>query len=168
MGSSSLRGGKLPCGGGKDKRVGAARGGKGQLADEGLRGADAGATLEGMRWVALVIGGALVGSQAAPQVEQASAPAAAITYTQVAPIFAAKCASCHDSRQSDNKKAQRVYEMSSYPFATARPNTLLADLKKTFATRGSLTADEKQLGQDWIAGGALDAEGKPPRWRDSE
>lgn len=88
-----------------------------------------------------------------------------ITYKHVEPIFAAKCASCHDARKSDNRPPQRVFEMSSYPFATERPNTLIADLQKMFTNRGNLTADEKCLGLAWLAGGARDAEGNAPRWR---
>jgi hypothetical protein len=34
-----------------------------------------------------------------------------------------------------------------------------------FLHRGSLSADEKCRGTRWLLGGALDADGKPPRWR---
>ncbi len=157
----------------------------GPLADKGLRGGAAGVRLEGMRsWVraalaTVALAGAVVALQAKPAPRAAAKTAkskaacvaptdgdAPITYTNVEPIFAAKCATCHDARKSDNAAPQRVFEMSSYPFSTARPTTLVADLRHMFEVRGSLTADEKCLGLAWIAGGARDAEGNLPRWRE--
>lgn len=86
-------------------------------------------------------------------------------YPDVQPIFAQHCASCHDARKGDNAAAQRVFEMSRYPFATRRPGTLLADLRAMFAARSKLAPREKCTGFAWIDGGALDGDGKPPRWR---
>lgn len=86
-------------------------------------------------------------------------------YPDVEPTFARHCASCHDARKGDNAAAQRVFEMSRYPFATQRPKTLLAGLREMFAARSALTPREKCAGFAWLDGGALDADGKPPRWR---
>ena len=93
-----------------------------------------------------------------------AAPAQPLRYPDVAPIFE-KCATCHDARRAKNDAAQAVFEMSSYPFATKRPGTLLDDLRAMLPRRGALTADEKCRGLSWLATGALDADGKPPRWR---
>ncbi|HTE56420.1 MAG TPA: hypothetical protein VK698_36450 [Kofleriaceae bacterium] len=93
------------------------------------------------------------------------APARPVLYPQVEPIFASHCASCHDARKGDNRAAQRVFEMSRYPFSTARPRTLLGDLREMFAVRGSLGPAEKCTGIAWVDGGGRDALGKPPRWR---
>jgi hypothetical protein len=38
--------------------------------------------------------------------------------------------------------------------------------QRVFEVRGSLTAQEKCLGIAWIAGGARDAKGNLPRWRE--
>lgn len=88
-----------------------------------------------------------------------------VLYPQVEPIFAARCAQCHDARKGENRPAQRVFEMSSYPFSTARPRTLLGDLRGMFRERGSLTSAEKCTGLAWIEGGGRDARGRLPRWR---
>jgi hypothetical protein len=93
------------------------------------------------------------------------APPRAVLYPKVEPIFARHCAGCHDARKGDNRAAQRVFEMSSYPFSTARPDTLLADLRGMFASRGNLSPAEKCTGMAWIDGGGRDARGQPPRWR---
>jgi hypothetical protein len=92
-------------------------------------------------------------------------PARPVLYPQVEPIFATHCAGCHDARKGDNRAAQRVFEMSRYPFSTARPRTLLGDLREMFATRGSLSPAEKCAGIAWVDGGGRDAGGRPPRWR---
>jgi hypothetical protein len=92
-------------------------------------------------------------------------PAPALRYTDVHPIFVKHCASCHDSRIGTNAGAQAVFEMTSYPFSTRRPATLLADLRHMFEVRKALSADEKARGLSWLASGALDAAGNPPRWR---
>lgn len=55
--------------------------------------------------------------------------------------------------------------MTSYPFSTRRPDTLLADLRAMIPRRGALSADEKCRGVQWLTAGALDAAGNPPRWR---
>lgn len=88
-----------------------------------------------------------------------------LRYTDVKPIFEQHCAKCHDARQSSNAAAQAVFEMTSYPFSTKRPASLVGDLRGMFLHRGSLTAEEKCRGLAWLSGGALDADGKPPRWR---
>lgn len=88
-----------------------------------------------------------------------------LRYPDVQPIFDQHCAKCHDARKGTNAAAQAVFEMTSYPFSTRRPATLLDDLRGMFQHRGSLSADEKCRGLSWLGGGALDAEGKPPRWR---
>lgn len=93
------------------------------------------------------------------------APAKPLRYPDVHPIFEQHCAKCHDSRLGKNDAAQAVFEMTSYPFSTKRPATLLGDLRGMFLHRGSLSAEEKCRGIQWLAGGGLDAEGKPPRWR---
>jgi hypothetical protein len=85
-------------------------------------------------------------------------------YPDIEPMFANKCASCHDARKSANEKAQRVFEMSSYPFATGRPDTLLRDLRKGVLTR-NFTEDERRALLAWLDAGALDASGNPPAWR---
>ncbi|HEY5927860.1 MAG TPA: hypothetical protein VIV11_39510 [Kofleriaceae bacterium] len=93
-------------------------------------------------------------------------PATPLRYTDVAPIFEKHCAGCHDARRGTNAAAQAVFEMSGgYPFATKRPGTLLGDLRHMFENRGSLSQNEKWRGVSWIAGGARDAEGRPPVWR---
>jgi hypothetical protein len=114
----------------------------------------------------VVIGGLVaIGLSAPVAAPQCPTPDRPLRYTAVAPTFAKHCASCHDARKGDNKAAQRVFEMSTYPFATERPDTLLVDLRKMFATRGGLTDDERCRGLGWIDGGGLDADGKRPRWR---
>jgi hypothetical protein len=92
-------------------------------------------------------------------------PETPLTYKDVEPIFAKHCAKCHDARRGSNPGPQAIFEMSSYPFSTKRPDTLLGDLRHMFQSRGNLSADEKWRGVSWIAGGALDANGQPPRWR---
>lgn len=94
-----------------------------------------------------------------------AAPAQPLRYPQVAPIFEQHCAKCHDARLGRNDPAQAVFEMTSYPFATRRPGTLLADLRGMFLHRGSLSAAEKCRGVQWLSTGGLDADGRPPRWR---
>jgi hypothetical protein len=86
-------------------------------------------------------------------------------YPDVQPIFARHCAKCHDSRKGENRAAQLVFEMSRYPFSTARPDTLLGDLRGMFISRGNLSRTEKCTGLSWIDGGGRDAQGRPPRWR---
>lgn len=182
----------MPCGGGKNKQVGPAVGRTGAVGCRGLAweagGSNAGGMRAGVRWIGIaVIGGAVALASAllalrAVEVEAkgkakdkdkekvacaAAAAPEAVTYAQVEPIFTAKCASCHDARKSDNAPPQKVFEMSrGYPFSTTRPETLIADLKHMFEVRGNLTADEKCLGTAWLAGGARDAEGNLPRWRE--
>ena len=92
------------------------------------------------------------------------APARPPRYPDVQPIFERRCAKCHDARQSRNDAAQAVFEMTSYPFSTKRPATLLDDLRAKVPNRG-LSPDEKCLAVQWLAAGALDADGNPPRWR---
>ncbi len=92
-------------------------------------------------------------------------PSRPVLYPAVEPVFRVHCAGCHDARKSDNRAAQRVFEMSRYPFSTARPATLLADLREMFIGRGSLSRAEKCTGISWVDGGGRDARGKPPRWR---
>jgi hypothetical protein len=92
-------------------------------------------------------------------------PGRPLRYPDVQPIFEQHCAKCHDARQGKNDAPQAVFEMTTYPFSTRRPGTLLEDLRGMFLHRGSLSAEEKCRGLQWLAGGALDAEGKPPRWR---
>jgi hypothetical protein len=96
---------------------------------------------------------------AAPRAEQR-----VLRYPDVEPILAKRCGNCHDARTSTNAKAQAVFEMSSYPFATQRPARLLDDLRRALPSRVS-DVDEKRLGLQWLDGGALDAAGQPPRWR---
>ena len=81
------------------------------------------------------------------------------------PIFERHCAKCHDARKAKNDAAQAVFEMTSYPFATRRPTTLLDNLRTTVPNRGMLSADEKCVAIQWLTSGALDADGNPPRWR---
>ena len=89
-----------------------------------------------------------------------------VLYPEVEPVFTRHCAKCHDARKSDNRAAQLVFEMSDgYPFSTARPDTLLADLRGMFIDRGNLSRAEKCTGLSWIDGGGRDAKGRPPRWR---
>ncbi len=92
-------------------------------------------------------------------------PAKPPRYPDVQPIFEQHCAKCHDARKGKNDAAQAVFEMTSYPFSTRRPGTLIEDLRGMFQHRGSLSADEKCRGLQWLTAGALDADGKPPRWR---
>ncbi|HWM87244.1 MAG TPA: hypothetical protein VNO33_15440 [Kofleriaceae bacterium] len=115
-------------------------------------------------WVVLV-GSAAWSWARADKPPSCPPPARAVLYPAVEPIFAEHCASCHDARKADNRAAQRVFEMSRYPFSTERPATLLADLREMFIGRGSLSRDEKCAGIAWIDGGGRDARGKPPRWR---
>jgi hypothetical protein len=92
-------------------------------------------------------------------------PAQPLRYPDIAPMLERECAKCHDVRRAKNDAAQAVFEMSSYPFATKRPATLLDDLRAMLPKRGAFTADEKCRGLAWLTTGALDADGKPPRWR---
>ena len=96
-----------------------------------------------------------------------SQPAAkpAPRYASVQPILARHCGSCHDARIGSNPRAQAVFEMTSYPFATQRPASLLADLRAMVPRRGALSAADKALLLAWLDGGALDDAGKPPIWR---
>ena len=120
------------------------------------------------RTFALVILGALVllGLLHEPAESKLPAPPATpLRYPDVQPVFVKHCAACHDARLGKNPGAQAVFEMTSYPFATKRPTTLLGGLRHMFEVRKSLSADEKWRGLSWISAGALDADGKPPRWR---
>jgi hypothetical protein len=92
-------------------------------------------------------------------------PARPPRYPDVQPIFEQHCAKCHDARRSKNDAAQAVFVMTSYPFSTKRPGTLLDDLRAMLPKRGSLSAEEKCRGLQWLTAGALDAAGNPPRWR---
>jgi hypothetical protein len=92
-------------------------------------------------------------------------PPTPLRYTDVHAIFAKHCAACHDSRIGTNPGAQAVFEMTSYPFSTRRPTTLISDLRHMFQVRKALSAEEKARGLSWLSAGALDADGKPPRWR---
>jgi len=117
---------------------------------------------------ALLVGAAALATRHRATADEAPAcppPARALVYPDVEPIFVQHCASCHDARKGDNRAAQRVFEMSRYPFSTARPATLLADLRSMFVGRGSLSRAEKCTGIAWVDGGGRDAGGKPPRWR---
>lgn len=91
-------------------------------------------------------------------------PAQPLRYPDVQPIFVQRCAKCHDARLVKNDAAQAVFEMTSYPFSTKRPDRLLGDLRGTLPSRG-LSADEKCRAMSWLSAGALDAAGNPPRWR---
>jgi len=106
------------------------------------------------------------GAQAASSA-QAGCPTRVLPlrYPDVQPIFEQHCAKCHDARLVRNDAAQAVFEMTSYPFSTRRPGTLLDDLRAVFPKRGSLSAAEKCRAQQWLTGGALDAGGKSPVWR---
>lgn len=106
-----------------------------------------------------------IGPAVADEAPKCATRSRPVLYSAVEPIFRRHCASCHDSRQSDNRAAQRVFEMTSYPFSTARPATLLADLREMFIGRGNLSRTEKCTGIAWVDGGGRDARGKPPRWR---
>jgi len=92
-------------------------------------------------------------------------PARPPRYPDVQPVFEQHCAKCHDARKARNDAAQAVFEMTSYPFSTRRPATLVGDLLAVFPKRGSLSAEEKCRGVQWLSAGALDADGSPPRWR---
>ena len=116
------------------------------------------------RWLVPIALVAVAAERKAPKL--AAAPATALRYPDVQPVFEKHCAKCHDVRVAKNPGAQAVFEMSGgYPFSTKRPGTLLEDLRHMFETRGSLSADEKSRGVSWIRGGALDADGKAPVWR---
>ena len=93
------------------------------------------------------------------------APARPPRYPDVQPIFEQHCAKCHDARKAKNDAAQAVFEMTSYPFSTKRPTTLLDNLRTGVPGRGMLSADEKCRALQWLTSGALDADGNPPRWR---
>jgi hypothetical protein len=86
-------------------------------------------------------------------------------YPSVAAVFATHCGACHDKRRGDNVAAQKVFESSSYPFATERPEGLLADLREMFEQRKSVPEAERKAALAWIDGGALDHEGKAPPYR---
>ncbi len=120
-------------------------------------------------WIAATIA-MLVGVAALPGGATTPSPRCAPVktaprYPVVEPVFVRKCAGCHDARQSKNAAAQRVFEMTTYPFATERPATLLHDLRGMFISRGGLTDAERCDGLGWIDGGGLDANGNPPSWR---
>ncbi len=124
-----------------------------------------------MRWLlcasilvapAVLATGPAAADEAAPK---CAPPPRPVLYSAVEPIFRRHCASCHDARKSDNRAAQRVFEMTRYPFSTARPATLLADLREMFILRDRLRPAEKCTGIAWVDGGGRDAQGKPPRWR---
>jgi hypothetical protein len=95
-------------------------------------------------------------------------PGEPLRYRDVAPIFAKHCNSCHDKRKSDNAAAQRVFESSRYPFATERPDTLLADLQMMFESRSSLSDAERSTAESWLSGGALDDRGRRPPYKASK
>lgn len=122
--------------------------------------------------IAVVATGVVVAAGLAPEssIVAAAPPACAtpprpLRYPDVKPVFERHCAKCHNARKGRNDAAQAVFEMTSYPFSTKRPDTLLVDLRGMFLDRGSLSAAEKCLGLEWLAGGARDADGQPPRWR---
>jgi hypothetical protein len=92
-------------------------------------------------------------------------PAKPPRYPDVQPIFEQHCAKCHDARKARNDAAQAVFEMTSYPFSTKRPGTLIDNLRTGIPGRGMLSADEKCRALQWLTAGALDAGGNPPRWR---
>lgn len=112
--------------------------------------------------VAALPGRAPATGKVPPACPPASAP---VRYPTVQPVFARQCAGCHDARKAKNAAAQRVFEMSSYPFATERPATLLHDLRGMFVSRGGLTNAERCNGLQWVDDGGLDVDGNPPSWR---
>ncbi|NUO53059.1 MAG: hypothetical protein HOV80_29785 [Polyangiaceae bacterium] len=86
-----------------------------------------------------------------------------LRYAQAAaPTFTKHCAKCHDKREGENAAAQKVFESSSYPFATERPAGLLEDLEHMVENRGGLSDGERCNTLAWLRGGALDDEGNPP------
>jgi hypothetical protein len=114
---------------------------------------------------------ALASAACGPAAAETPAPAAScsaeagkdLRYTEAAaPMFAKHCAKCHDKRQGENAGAQKVFESSSYPFATERPVGLLEDLEHMVENRGGLSDRERCDTLAWLRGGALDDEGKPP------
>lgn len=105
---------------------------------------------------------------AAPSAGGACPPATSaepVRYDAVATVFEKHCNRCHDKAQSDNLAARRVFESSSYPFSTERPDALLGDLRKMFESRGGISDADRCLALRWIDGGGLDSSGAPPRWR---
>ena len=117
--------------------------------------------------VVIIVGALALPGRAMPTATtKKCAPAKSpVLYSVVEPVFVAKCGGCHDSRKAKNAAAQRVFESSSYPFATERPATLLHDLRGMFVSRGGLSEAERCDGLAWIDGGGLDANGKQPVWR---
>ena len=93
-------------------------------------------------------------------------PSVPLRYPAVKPIFSEHCGACHDATRGDNAAAQRVFEQSSYPFATSRPEGLLTDLRHMFESRGGIPAEQRCTALRWLEGGALDARGQPPQWRE--
>src|SRR5690242_7495485 len=81
-------------------------------------------------------------------------PATPLRYPDVQPILEKRCATCHDARASKNPRAQAVFEMSRYPFATKRPATLRSDLQRIIPNRGFDPTDKCRL-LSWLASGAL-------------
>jgi hypothetical protein len=104
------------------------------------------------------------GGPSAGAVPGCTPPVQPLRYPAVQPIFEQRCAKCHDARVSTNTAAMAVFEMTTYPFSTKRPDRLLGDLRTTLPNRG-LSADEKCRAVAWLSAGALDADGNPPRWR---
>jgi hypothetical protein len=112
-----------------------------------------------------IVVGAAVRAPAPVDAAPAGAPTAPPRYPAVESLFVRGCAGCHDARKATNPAAQRVFEMTSYPFATQRPATLLHDLRKRLAVSGGLTDAERRRVLGWIDGGGLDAAGNAPKWR---
>jgi hypothetical protein len=104
---------------------------------------------------------------AAPASGSCAVPASSphVRYADVAPVFEKHCNRCHDKNKSDNMAAMRVFESSSYPFSTERPDALLGDLREMFESRGGLSEEERCVALRWVDGGGLDDSGAAPRWR---
>ena len=106
------------------------------------------------------------------------APAAALAEpptfnTDVAPIFARHCVSCHNDHGSMPRLPLTSYEASSKAAATIRSQVesrkmppWYADPAQSVAFRNdaTLSADERRIVLAWADGGASEGRGSPPKW----
>ena len=115
----------------------------------------------------LIRAGAPAPSATAPPAATCPSASEPPHYETVAAVFERHCNKCHDKNRADNAGAQRVFESSSYPFSTNRPDSLLQDLRHMFESRGGIGEEDRCAATRWIDGGGLDDNGDKPRWREA-
>jgi hypothetical protein len=132
------------------------------------------------RWIAggLQSGGAVAAMSSAAMPPRRPGPGAKVTYIDVAPIFAARCAKCHTdnglmgappegfrltSYASTVTTSDRARVIPGYPGASELMRRIRGQARPRMPFDGPpyLDQEETRLIEDWIAQGARSADGLP-------